>query len=733
MSHDQYHFEELQPFDEEPSSAFRVPQLSLVLHAGEVALACGLDGQLLEHALHGLFAGDTRVLSTYRIGIGGHPWQVLGRTQSGRATARWEFQNPAIRDPAGDIVASTLLCSLRRRVDGVLHDDLRIRSFALRPIRARLSMQIDADFADIFEVHDQSILPRLQIGRMPSPSGLTLSYERAGFRRGLQVQVNPSSGRPHFAGALIMFDLELSPGAAWTCCLEMAPILDGKRLTPAADVHAPEARLAAALMGPTLDAPALLRRPFERGCADLQALAVPQSGQSPYVAAGVPWFLTLFGRDPLVTALMAGLHGPWLAQGALAALGPHQATTRNDFHDAEPGKILHETRRGELAYRSLIVQSPSYYGTHDAPALYCLALWQAWRWTGDDTLLASHLDTAMAAMRWCEELGDRDGDGLLEYATRSPKGYYNQGWKDAGDAVLDADGSLSELPLATVELQGYLFAARLVMAELLSATGDHTAAERMRQAAEELRALVEQRFWLEDQGFYAFALDGKKRPVTSVASNPGHLLWCGLPRPERAAAVAEVLMRPDMFSGWGVRTLSADHPAYNPLSYHRGSVWPHDTALIAAGLWRYGQRPAACTLLRAILEAAHAFEEERLPELFCGLDRAEGLPVPYEKANSPQAWAAAVPVLAAQLFLGLVPDAPHGQCVVAPWLPEWLPHLAVRGIAVGQGRLDISIRRRGQETVIEELGAERVKVIQGTVAAPLWGDPASARPRAPSH
>ena len=233
------------------------------------------------------------------------------------------------------------------------------------------------------------------------------------------------------------------------------------------------------------------------------------------------------------------------------------------------------------------------------------------------------------------------------------------------------------MPLATVELQGYLFVARLAMAELLAAQGEHAEAERLRAAASTLRDTVEERYWMEQEGYYAFALDGQKRQVAGISSNPGHLLWCGLPNQKRARALAERLLKPDLFSGWGLRTLSSENPAYNPLSYQRGSVWPHDTLLAAAGLWRYGHYEEASTLIRSILEAAGAFEEARLPELFCGLPRSHDLPVPYEQANIPQAWAAAAPILATQLFLGLLPDAPHGRCFVAPWLPEWLPRLEV--------------------------------------------------------
>jgi glycogen debranching enzyme len=421
---------------------------------------------------------------------------------------------------------------------------------------------------------------------------------------------------------------------------------------------------------------------------------------------------------------MAGLDGAWSAKAALSALASLQATKRADWLDAEPGKLPHEVRRGELASRNRIPFAPAYYGTHDAPALYCLTLWHAWRWTGDDELLKAHLEGARAAMRWCDELGDRDGDGLLEYATRSPKGYRNQSWKDAEDAVVHADGRQADLPLATVELQGYLFAARLAMAELLAALGEQAEGERLRQQASRLRGVVEERYWLEQAGFYAFALDGQKRQVAGISSNPGHLLWCGLPNQKRAAAVAERLLKPDLFSGWGLRTLSSENPAYNPLSYQRGSVWPHDTLLAAAGLWRYGHHEQASTLIRAILEAAGAFEDARLPELFCGLPRSHDLPVPYEQANIPQAWAAAAPILAAQLFLGLLPDAPHGRCFVSPWLPEWLPRLELRGIAIGEGRLDITVARQGGETVIEQLESKEIEVMEGTVEAPLWGKPA---------
>lgn len=705
----------------------RTPQPTVILYGGGVALACDQSGEIRAEEAHGLFAGDTRVLSTYRIEINGSRWRLLGRSRLGHGTARWEFQNPQLRDPVGDIEEGMLLFSLRRRVDKALHDDLAIQTFAPRRVRLRLTLQLDADFADIFEVKSESLPPRMAALRIPTPQGMTLRYERDGFRRGLQAHFVPSGPPPTIVGSRILFDVELPPGATWTCCVEAVPEIGDRAIQLTHDLHEPEPDPLTETGTLTIRADPLLEHAFNRGQADLHALGIPQRGHPRFIAAGAPWFLTLFGRDTLTTALMAGIDGSWTAEGALAALGRWQGTQRDDFRDEEPGKIAHELRQDELTHRGILPYSP-YYGTHDAPALYCLALWQAWRWTGKRSLLDAHLDTAHQALQWCDEYGDRDRDGFQEYATRSPKGYRNQGWKDAGDAVVHGDGTQAEPPLATIELQGYLYAARLAMAELLMAQGLADEAARMQAEAAHLQRMVEERFWMPEQRYYAFALDRDKRLVDAIASNPGHLLWSGLPTAERAAAVARRLLASDMFSGWGVRSLSSANPAYNPLSYQLGSVWPHDTAIAAAGMWRYGLRAEASVLLRAILAAARAFEDDRLPELFCGLDRACGFPVPYAKANSPQAWAAAVPLLTVQLLLGLLPDAPRQRCFLSPWLPAWLSRLEVRGIAIGDARLDVALVRHDDGTEIETLDATGMEIIHGVTEAPLWGTPLPMRP-----
>ena len=450
----------------------QIPHPSVVLHGDGIALACGLAGDVRADELHGLFVGDTRVLSSYRIMLAGEQWQLVGRNREGHGTATWTFQSPFIRTQRGEVAAGSLFFKLRRRVSGGLHDDLTIRGFGSGKIETRLIVQLDSDFADIFEVKDRRLPPRLDVVRTSEAERLTLRYERAGFCRALHVGFSISGGaqKPiEFVGSQVIFEIALDHAEEWTCCIHAEVELDGIIRAFAGDPHEPEPEPILET-APTVRSDPILQLPFERGSADLHALAVT-SGDTSYVSAGVPWFLCLFGRDTLVTALMSGVLGAWPARGALAALAPLQATARDEWRDAEPGKLPHELRRGELAFRKEIPHTP-YYGTHDAPALYCLTLWNAWRWTGDKSLLDAHLQTAERALRWCDQLGDRDGDGLQEYATRSRLGYYNQSWKDAADAIPEPTGGPAKLPIATLELQGYLYAARLAMAELCEHVGD---------------------------------------------------------------------------------------------------------------------------------------------------------------------------------------------------------------------------------------------------------------------
>ena len=400
--------------------------------------------------------------------------------------------------------------------------------------------------------------------------------------------------KPVYANGRISFELELEPGEAWHSCLLYA-IGDGKTIDHAPD-HCIAQRVALARGASSADwRDAALKietsneefyRFYHQSLEDMAALRLPIEGTDhlEFVpAAGVPWFVALFGRDSLIVSLQNAMVYPDFARGALEVLSRYQAKKRDDYRDAEPGKIMHELRRGELAHFKLIPHTP-YYGTADATILYLIVLHNAWRCTGDPDLLARYMPAAEKCLTWIDEYGDRDGDGFQEYQTRSTAGAYNQGWKDSGEALVNTDGSIVKTPIALVELQGYVYDAWLRMAQIYDALGKPARARALRKKAKALFDRFNDAFWDEASGYYAFCLDGDKKPVLSVASNPGQCLWSGIVPPDRAAKVVKRLMEPDMWSGWGIRTLSSDHPAYNPNSYQNGAVWPHDNGIIAAGL-----------------------------------------------------------------------------------------------------------------------------------------------------
>jgi glycogen debranching enzyme len=410
-----------------------------------------------------------------------------------------------------------------------------------------------------------------------------------------------------------------------------------------------------------------------------------------------------FGRDSLIVSLQNMLIYPDFARGTLDILGSLQAKEQDDYRDAEPGKILHEIRYGELAHFKLIPHTP-YYGTADATPLYLITLHAAWRATGDKTLLERHLETAEGCLSWIDNYGDRDGDGFQEYQTRSPVGYENMSWKDSGDSMVYPDGSLVRGPKALCELQGYVYDAWLRMSEVFDKLGKAERARELRRKAAILFKRFNEVFWDEESGFYALALDGEKKKVLTVASNAGHCLWSGIVPPERAEKVVKRLMAPDMWSGWGVRTLSTLNPAYNPYNYQTGSVWPHDNAAIALGFKRYGFGAEAARIARDIGEAGSHFLSNQLPELYTTIEREEkSFPVQYLGANIPQAWAAGSVFALMQAILGFGPDAPRGKLHIDPLLPEWLPDLTVLDLRLGRHRFDIRFWRDGDETQFEVL------------------------------
>jgi glycogen debranching enzyme len=542
-------------------------------------------------------------------------------------------------------------------------------------------------------------------------------YRNKDFCREIAVRTKASDSPPTYVNGQIIFRVSLGHGESWHTCL-LYEMGNGKVRTKAPSpclAHNEQSNVGRRLQRWHKEAlkvetgGKLFGSLFRQAIEDIASLQLPTliNGRLQFhTAAGVPWFVGLFGRDSLITSIQTAPVYPDFAQGILATLGAYQATKRDDYRDAEPGKILHELRLGELAHFDVVPHHP-YCGTADATMLYLIVLHEAWRWSGDRNLLERHYQTAQGCLNWIDQYGDRDGDGFQEYATRSRAGYENQGWKDAGDAVLNSDGSPVEGPKATCELQGYVYDAWLRTAEVFDELEQPEAARRLRRKAGALFDRFNEAFWDEDSGFYAYALDGKKRKVLTIASNPGHCLWSGIVPPDRARRVVRRLLAADMSSGWGIRTLSADHPAFNPLSYQNGSVWPHDNGLISLGFRRYGFAAESCCVARDVIAAARYFAHHQMPELYAGLQRqAMNFPVQYLGANVPQAWAAGSLLMFLRAILGLVPAGSHDKLHVDPFLPNWLPEITIRNLRVGQRSFDIRFWRVGADTRFEVVSGD---------------------------
>jgi glycogen debranching enzyme len=555
-----------------------------------------------------------------------------------------------------------------------------------------------------------------------------MTYRNKDFCREVIVNAADGDGDPAVnANGRLSFDIALKAGHTWRRAL-IYDLVDGAKriLAPREHAHAStksahasridEWRRAVLKIGCSNEE---FYRCYGQAVRDMAALRLPLDGTDHMVfvpAAGLPWFVALFGRDTLIASLQTMIVYPEFAAGVLEVLGRYQATERDDFRDAEPGKILHELRFGELAHFRLIPHTP-YYGTADATPLYLVALHAAWRASGDSALIERHLPNAEACLAWIDKYGDRDGDGFQEYQTRSTAGYENMAWKDSGDSVMYPDGSLVRGPKALCELQGYVYDAWLRMAEIYDELDDKRSANRLRKKAAALFKKFNEEFWDEEFGFYAYALDGEKKKVLSVASNVGQCLWSGIIAPERAAKVVTRLMRKDMWSGWGIRTLSADHLSFNPYNYQTGAVWPHDNSLIALGMRRYGFVAEAAAVARDISGAASHFLLNQLPELYAGLQRdSTSFPVQYLGANVPQAWAAGTPFMLLQTMLGLQQDAPRGRLYVDPALPDWLPDVTLSDLRLGRRRFDIRFWRDGKDTLFKVLKGPREAVERMSIA-----------------
>ena len=669
---------------------------TIVIKDGNVFMVTLPDGRLpadVEHPL-GLWFRDCRFLSTHELRICGQPPRLLTSTDAEGTVAVHELTNPDLDLPSGErLPAERLRIRIERRADasGALRQRIGVRSYHRGPLRLPLELTLGADFLPMLEL--RGIVPSHD--RPPpdrGPEGIS-AVGRDGVLRTTAIHASPEP-RTGDDGVLV-FDLQLEPHGSIDVVLDLEVSEQGD--------GAPAAIL------PSRDEDGtrvssddqLFNRILRRSLDDLELLRSELDGQS-YYAAGVPWFATLFGRDSIITAFQTLSFVPGIAEGTLRLLASRLGREYNDERDEEPGKVLHELRVGEPA---TLGETPfaRYYGSVDATPLFLCLLCQHADWSGNLDLFRELREPACAALDWIDRYGDLDGDGLVEYKRRSPHGLETQGWKDSADGVPDDAGEPLAAPVALVEVQGYVIRAKRMMARMFELDGEGARAERLREAAAALEAELE-RFWIPGRGCYAIGLDGDKRPGSGLTSNQGHLLWSGVVSDERARCIRDVLMGADMFSGWGVRTLAESHPAYNPVGYHTGSVWPHDSAMIAFGLRRYGFDEDFTLIFEGLLEAASRFGDYRLPELFAGFSRDEfDEPVPYPVACQPQAWAAGSIPFLLKWGLGLSPDALNKRLrIVRPSLPRWLGSVEVTGLELGSARIDLRFERAGDQVTLAD-------------------------------
>jgi glycogen debranching enzyme len=677
------------------------------LAEGSSIFVTSAAGELDPTEQQGFFVQDTRLLSRYRMRLGSRPWLLVSSAPVTHYSAQWFFVNPGFESPHGLIRRSSLELRVERTLRGGVHEDIDITNYGIRTATFPLVLEAACDFADLFEVRGLRMrrdrLAQRSIRQRNGRRELQWLYEREDFRRGLILRVPRSDSPPRFAEDQVTFNITIKHGERWHACVHFIPVLGSGAVDAPESCHATlvdevedhRQRWYRSIAGcNTLNEH--VRNAFRQAVDDITVLrltAADSSVEQAVVAAGLPWFATLFGRDSLIISLQTLPFTRHFAPAVLRALGGLQAQKVDDWRDAQPGKIPHEIRYGELAHFNEIPHTP-YYGTADATPLYLIALHETYQWTGDRALVEELLPVAERALAWIDHYGDLDGDGFQEYLRRSPRGISHQGWKDSGLAVVHGDGKKVESPVALVELQGYVYDAKRRMAVLYDVLGLPEKAARLREEALQLRLRFAEHFWWPEEQTYYFGLDGRKQPIKSVVSNAGHALWSAIALPEHASAVVRRLMAPDMFSGWGVRTLSSRHPSFNPFSYQLGAVWPHDNSIVALGFRRYRFVDDAVRLAEGVLQAASFFQFYQLPELFAGLPRmARSFPVQYIDANIPQGWAAGSVFTFLQTMVGLRADATHGRILIDPLLPSWLPRFQLTRLTLGPAKFDLEFFR----------------------------------------
>jgi glycogen debranching enzyme len=669
-------------------------------------------GDIAHGQPHGLFVRDTRVLSRWALAVDGRTPKPLTVQQPEPYAATFIGHLP----PRGELASGSLLVLRRRYVGDGMREDITIRNTAPLPAACLVTLAAAADFADLFEVKRGQVRAWPSARTVAGTSALTFQDRPGARQAGLLID---GDGYPEATGGTLSWRATIPARGEWTVSIEAVPVVGGLPLQPhhrrgQPAVHAVPARrlrewrrTAPQVHAAEPHLTAVLRRSVE----DIGALRIFDPGHpgQAVVAAGAPWFMALFGRDSLLTSWMLLPWDDTLALGTLQTLAGRQGQVTDPASEEEPGRILHEVRFGPAASLALGGRS-AYYGTADATPLFVMVLGELRRWGRHNAAAENLLPHADRALDWIEHHGDADGDGFVEYSCKTDEGLFNQGWKDSPDGITFADGRIARPPIALAEVQGYCYAAYRARAAFAREAGDEPRARHWDGKAARLKRAFNQAFWLPAQGWFAVALDRDKRPVDALTSNIGHCLWTGIADAGKAATVADRLLSDEMFSGWGIRTLATSMSAYNPMSYHNGSVWPHDNALCAAGLMRYGFTGHAQRVAQAIFDAATHFGY-RLPELFCGFPREDyPVPIPYPTSCSPQAWAAAAPLHLLTTLLRITPQPSAGRIWCAPAIPgPYLP-LRVTGLRLGHAHLTIDTRCDGWNlTGLDGTGIELIR------------------------
>jgi len=709
----------------EPRIAFQTLEArrlnNLTLIDGQTFLSTTTAGDIMPAGAPdvGFFHDDTRFLSHLELRLGGHRSVVLSASTEKSFASQIELTTGTIRlRESLDLPEHTL--HMRREqllVNEVFYDRVAFENFNLGRVELVAELHFDADFVDVFQVRGA---PRSRHGTYFAPvvreSSVAFHYRGLdGIMRHTHIVLSPA---PHkLEPTSVRWNIELDPLKRTQIAMTVTPSVQGRRSRctiidfgaglatrrqPYADWESRSTRFSSS------------NKVFDvalgTSISDFHALRIPD-GDERILAAGIPWFATMFGRDSIISAYQSLSLNPQLAIDTLRVLARYQGKVVNDWLDEEPGKIMHEYRAGEMTRHGEMPFCP-YYGSLDSTPLFLILLSETYNWTGDEALVRELLPNAIAALDWIDNYGDLDDDGFVEYKQRSPKGLANQSWKDSWDAALHRDGRLAEAPIAPVEVQGYVYDAKMRMSSLLRALGDTSRADRLKREAYDLATRFEKAFWMPYRGFYAMALDGQKKPLEVISSNPGHLLFSRIVSRERARSVVKRMMKEDMFSGWGWRTLAQSEPVFNPLSYHRGSVWPHDNSIIAHGMALNEFRPQAIHAMTTLFEAALKFRDYRLPELFCGVQRREfDEPVHYPVSCSPQAWASGAMFLMLASVLGFRPNAAKRELnILNPLLPEWIDTLHIRKLRVGGSRVGLDFTRHGVRTFCNVVDVEGEKL-----------------------